>query len=204
MEKVKTDELDEEFVEEVINAVNSIYDQLPLKYIGSSTMKGTSFIKFLENIVERMNSSETSTLLSIPSEYESVIQFVAQEAIKESIERYEEEMNTLINEEGKLPMLWEEFEMMHHKYISEVKKIFFERIIGSPTQIGSFAMQLNERTSKYKEDFIERNSKELTIYNENIAKELWERHVEYRLNKNNFFKVLLNFSFFFLILFNKY
>ena len=70
MEEVKTDELDEDFIEEVMNAVKSIYSQLPPKYIGSSTMKGISFVKFLQNIVERMNSSETSTFLSIPSEYE--------------------------------------------------------------------------------------------------------------------------------------
>src|SRR6266542_5511500 len=100
MEDADTDELDEEFVEEVENAVKTIYSQLPLKYIGSSTMKGVSFVKFLQDIVERMNSSETSTLLSIPSEYESIIQFVAQEVIKESIESYEERMNILINEEG--------------------------------------------------------------------------------------------------------
>ncbi|RIA95360.1 hypothetical protein C1645_488735 [Glomus cerebriforme] len=184
MEKIKTDELDEEFVEEVENAVKSIYSQLPLKYIGSSTMKGISFIKFLQNIVDRMNSSETSTLLSIPSEYESVIQFVAQEAIKESIKKYEEKMNTLMGEKGKLPMLWEEFEKMHHECISEVNKSFFEKIIGSPTQIGNFAEQLNEKISKSKEEFVKRNSKELMFYNENIAKELWASHVEIGLNKN--------------------
>jgi hypothetical protein len=193
MEEVKTDDLDEEFVEEVEKAVKSIYSQLPLKYIGSSTMQGMSFVKFLENVVERMNSSETSTLLSIPSEYESIIQFVAQEAIKESIEKYKERMNTLINEEGKLPMLWEEFEKMHHEYISEVNKTFFAKIIGSPTQIGNFAEQLNEKTFKFKEELVERNSKELTIYNENIAKTLWAKHIEIGLNKNEnkSFKVLL-------------
>ncbi|RIA95359.1 hypothetical protein C1645_757653 [Glomus cerebriforme] len=189
MEKVKTDELDEEFVEEVENAVKSIYSQLPLKYIGSSTMKGISFIKFLQNIVDRMNSSETSTLLSIPSEYESVIQFVAQEAIKECIGRYEEKMEALMNNDGKLPMLWEEFEKMHHEYISEVNELFFEKIIGSPTQMGSFAIQLNETTSKSKEGFVERNSKELTIYNEKIAKGLWAKYIE-----NNSFKGIEKFK----------
>ncbi|CAG8568227.1 12290_t:CDS:2 [Rhizophagus irregularis] len=104
MEKINTDELDEDFVIEVESAVKSIYSQLPLKYIGSSTMRGISFVKFLENAVERMNSSETLTLLSISSEYESIIQFVAQEAIKESIDRYEKSMSTLRNEKGKLQL----------------------------------------------------------------------------------------------------
>ena len=173
-----------------IYAAKAIYSKLPLKYIGFSTMK---VLTFLQGIVGRMNGSETSTLLEIPSEHKSVIQFVAQEAIKESIRIYEERMNTLINQEGKLPMLWEEFEKMHHEYISEVNKIFFEKIIGSPTQIGSFAEQLNKETLKSKKEFVERNSKELTIYNENIAKELWKKHVEIRLNKNEnkSFKVLL-------------
>ncbi|PKY54489.1 GBP-domain-containing protein [Rhizophagus irregularis] len=184
MENVKTDDLDEEFVEEVVKAVKSIYSQLPLKYIGSSTMQGISFVKFLENIVERMNISETSILLSIPSEYEFIVQFVAQEAIKESVEKYKERMNTLINEEGKLPMLWEEFERMHHEYISEVNKIFFAKIIGRPTQISNFAVQLNKETFKFKEELMEKNSKELTIYNENIAKVLWEKYIGIGLNDN--------------------
>src|SRR2546423_969408 len=113
MEKVKTIELDEEFVDEVEKAVKSIYSQLSPKYIGSSTMRGIAFVKFLQNIVERMNSSETSTFLSIPSEYEAVIQFVAQGATKEAIGRYKERMDILMNEEGKLPILWEEFEGIH-------------------------------------------------------------------------------------------
>jgi len=85
MDEAKTGELDDDFVEEVRNTVKEIFAELPLKYMGSSVMKGTAFVKFLQNVVERMNSSKTSTLLSIPSEYDSVIQFVAQEAINESI-----------------------------------------------------------------------------------------------------------------------
>src|ERR1043166_6959027 len=112
MEGAETDELDEDFVDEVVKSVNSIYSQLPLKYIGSSTMKGMSFVKFLQDIVERMNKSETSTLLSIPSEYESVIQFVAQEVTKEAVAMYEEKMDFQIDDE-KLPMLWDEFTQIH-------------------------------------------------------------------------------------------
>src|SRR5947207_157712 len=107
MEDAETDDLDEEFVDEVEAAVKSIYSQLPLKYIGSSTMKGMPFVKFPRDIVERMNKSETSTLLSIPSEYESIIKFVAQEATKETTGIYEEKMNRLMDEEN-LPMLWDE------------------------------------------------------------------------------------------------
>src|SRR5581483_187904 len=93
MEEADTGELDEEFVDEVRNAVKSIYSQLPLKYIGSSTMKGVAFVKFLQDIVECMNKLETSTLLSIPFEYESVIEFVAQEATKEAVGIYKESMD---------------------------------------------------------------------------------------------------------------
>jgi hypothetical protein len=198
MEEATTNELDDEFVEEVVNAVKSIYSQLPLKYIGSSVMKGISFVKFLENVVERMNSSETSILLSIPHEYEIITKSVARELIKESIGRYEERMNNLINEEGKVPMLWEEFENMHHEYSSEVNKTFFEKVIGSPSQIGSYSEQLNKETSKTKEEFVKRNSKELMNYNENIAKEFWTKYVETKLNENNSFKVI-NLIFFFIL-----
>jgi hypothetical protein len=191
MEEVKNDELDEDFVNEVENAIKSIYSQLPIKYIGSSTMQGISFVKFLENTVERMNSSEVSSLLSIPSEYESVIQFVAQEAIKESIEKYKERMNALINEGGKLPILWKKFMKIHLECFSEVNITFFKKIIGSPTQISNFTEQLGKEMCKFKEELAVRNSKELTIYNENIAKELWIEYVEIGLysNENNSFKV---------------
>src|SRR3954452_17535887 len=104
MENAETDELDEEFIDDVKSAVKTIYSQLPLKYIGSSTMKGIAFVKFLQDIVERMNCSETSNLLSIPSEYESVIQFVAQEATNDAVRLYKESMSLLMDEEGKLPM----------------------------------------------------------------------------------------------------
>ncbi|CAB5373518.1 unnamed protein product [Rhizophagus irregularis] len=186
MEEAKTNELDEEFVEEVENAIKSIYSQLSLKYIGPSTMQGISFVKFLENIVERMNSSETSTLLSIPFEYEIVIQYVAQEAIKESIRKYNERTNTLINEEGKLPMLWEEFEKMHHEYISEANKTFFEKVIGSPKQIRSFVEHLHEKLFELKKLFMEINSKELLTYNENIAKKFWASYIENKTENNSF------------------
>src|SRR4051812_32304954 len=177
LEKANTEDLDDDFIEEVEDAVKAIYSRLPLKYIGSSTMKGLAFVKFLQDIVERMNSSETSTLLSIPSEYESIIQFVAQEAIKEAKEMYEDEMNDMMNQEG-IPMLWDEFDEIHNKCISEANKLFYEKIIGSPTQMEGFVEQLNERTSKFKDALAKRNSEGLTNYNENLAKEFWERYVK--------------------------
>src|ERR1051325_7764475 len=110
MENAKTEEFDEDFVDEVEMTVKAIYSQLPLKYMGSSIMKGMAFVKFLQNIVERLNSSETSTPLSIPSEYDSVTQFVMQEAIGEATRRYRMEMENLMDTEGTLPVLWKEFE----------------------------------------------------------------------------------------------
>jgi len=188
MEDAVTDDLDEDFVEEVENAVNSIYLQLPLKYIGSSTMKGTAFVKFLSDIIERMNKSETSSLLSIPSEYESIIRFVAQEAIKEATEIYQEQMDHLLSEEGKLPILWDEFTEIHNDCISEANKLFYEKLIGSPTQMEGYIDQLNEKVSKIKEEFTKRNSDELTIYNENIAKVSWEKYVKVGLTQETLFE----------------
>ncbi|CAB4414799.1 unnamed protein product [Rhizophagus irregularis] len=188
MEDADTDELDEEFVDEVENAVKSIYSQIPLKYIGSSTMKGSAFVKFLNDIVERMNKSETSSLLSIPSEYESIIQFVAQEAIKEAVGIYQEQMDHMLNEEVKLPILWDEFTEIHNNCISEANKIFFEKVIGNPTQMECFIEELSEKMSKIKEEFTKRNSDELTAYNENIAKDYWERYVKIGLNQENLFE----------------
>ncbi|CAG8518564.1 8233_t:CDS:2 [Funneliformis caledonium] len=187
LEDAETDELDEEFVDEVENTVKEIYSQLPLKYIGSSTMKGTAFVKFLQDIVERMNSSETSSLLSIPSEYESIIQYVAQEAIKEATILYQERMDVL-NEEGKLPMIWENFNEIHDASISEVNQLFFDKVIGSPTQMEGFIERLNEAINKCKEIFLKKNSEELTNRNEHIAKILWEKYVKSGLNLENLFE----------------
>src|SRR5581483_774260 len=150
METASTDDLDEIFVDEVVKTVNAIYSDLPLKYIGSSTMKGIAFVKFLENIIERMNSSETSIFLSIPFEYDSVIQFVAQDAIKEATGRYNEKMKVLMSE---LPILWDKFEEMHDECNSDIGKLYFEKIIGSPRQMGKFIEQLNEEINKHKETF---------------------------------------------------
>jgi guanylate-binding protein 1/3/4/7 len=195
MENAITDELDEDFVNEVEIAVKAIYSQLPLKFIGSSTMNGTTFVKFLQNVVKRMNNSETSTLLSIPSEYESVIQFFAQEAVNETVRKYKERMDIMTNEKGKLPILWEEFEGMHNECILEINKSFFEKIIGSPMR---FAKQLNEELSKIKEEFMETNSKKLTIHNEKIAKESWARNVEIGLTREKIssFKVVSKYELF--------
>ena len=98
-------------------------------------------------------------------------------------------MSSLTNEGGKLPMLWNEFEDMHIIYISEIDKSFFEKIIGSPSQIGSFVDQLHEKLFECKEEFQNRNSEELMNYNKRIANELWEKHVKSRLNDKNLFKV---------------
>jgi hypothetical protein len=202
MEEADTDVLDDEFVDEVENAVKSIYSQLPLKYIGSSTMKGSAFVKFLNDIVERMNKSETSALLSIPSEYESIIQFVAQEAIKEAIGIYYEQMDRLLSEEGKLPILWDEFTEIHNGCVAEANKLFYEKIIGSPSQMEDFTEQLNEKISKFKEEFTKRNSEELIAYNENIAKDYWERFVKVGLTQETLFEVCLKFFKFSVTFFN--
>ena len=176
-EGTKIYELEEDFNDEVDKTVKAIYSHLPLKHIASSTMKGIAFVKFLQNIVERLNGSETSTLISVPSEYDSVIQLVAKEAIDKAIKRYREEMGNLMNREGALPMLWKEFEGMHDQCTSEINKSFFETIIGSPTEIGNYAKQLSEEISRFKEGFAERNSEELKNYNECIANNLWKRLV---------------------------
>src|SRR5581483_7656271 len=148
METASTDDLDEIFVDEVVKTVNAIYSDLPLKYIGSSTMKGIAFVKFLENIIERMNSSETSTFLSITIEYDSVIQFVEKKAIKEAMGRYNEKMKVFMSD---LPILWDKFEEMHDECNAYINKLYFEKIIGSPKQMGRFIEQLKEETIRRKE-----------------------------------------------------
>jgi len=87
-------------------------------------------------------------------------------------------MGSLINEKGKLPV-----PSIHRKYVEEIEKSFFEKIIGNPTQIGSFAEQLHDRIAEYREGFKKRNSEELINYHERIAKELWEKHVKVGLMK---------------------
>jgi hypothetical protein len=136
-----------------------------------------------------MNKSERSTLLSIPSEYESIIRYVAQEAIKEAIGIYQEQMDSLLSEEGKLPMLWDKFTEIHNDCISEANKLYYEKIIGSPAQMEGYTEQLNESISKVKEEFSKRNSDELMAFNETIAKKYWERLVKIGLTQEALFEV---------------
>jgi hypothetical protein len=69
----------------------------------------------------------------------------------------------------KLSMLWDEFDEVHIKCISEINKLFLKIFFGKPVQIRSFAEQLHEKVYEYKKEFIKKNSKELITYNENIA-----------------------------------
>ena len=57
-----------------------------------------------------------------------------------------------------------------------------------------FVEQLKERTSKFKETLSKKNSEGLINYNENLAKELWDRYVKIGLTQENLFEVWFKIS----------
>ncbi|RGB27241.1 hypothetical protein C1646_769375 [Rhizophagus diaphanus] len=138
----------------VIERIFNDFDvySLPLPGCKKKTITHMEEVKNDKLDEDFVNEFRSSFLLSIPSKYESVIQFVAQEAIKESIEKYKERMNALINEGGKLPILWKKFKKIHLECFSEVNITFFKNIIGSPTQISNFTEQLGKEMCKFKEE----------------------------------------------------
>ncbi|CAG8438151.1 4835_t:CDS:2 [Funneliformis caledonium] len=58
LDKLSTEELEPEFVTEVSRVVKSILSTSPPKYIGSSLMTGLSFMKFLQECVEKLNDTK--------------------------------------------------------------------------------------------------------------------------------------------------
>ncbi|CAG8550491.1 15343_t:CDS:2 [Acaulospora morrowiae] len=186
MENVATENLDEEFVNIVVTVVRSIYSNLNPKYIGSSTMTGMSFGKFLVDCVEKMNDPENSEQLSIPSEYETVIQYMSHKATDKCMEIYESGMNEEIKD--RVPILWDEFDDIHNNYYNKAQEEFHDMVIGSSQQVIDFIDGFNAQIQKVKEKYVKTNSEALYAYNHELAENLWKTHIKCRLNKENLFK----------------
>ncbi|CAI2163621.1 20366_t:CDS:2 [Funneliformis geosporum] len=203
LDKVSTSDLQPEFVVEVTSSVNKILSTSVPKYIGSSTMSGVSFTKFLQECVSKLNdTSESSNFhLSIPDEYESIIEYVAQKAIDECVKMYVTSMKCILRS-GKDNNLdddfenvqhvevfnWTDFHEVHLNVFNQVETEFFKRIIGDETQIKNFESDLNNKIKKEFEIFHKINSESLYEYNLELAKGLWDRNVKVGLDKDNIFE----------------
>ncbi|GET00172.1 guanylate-binding protein [Rhizophagus clarus] len=195
LDKLPTAKLQPEFVTEVTRAVNNVLSTSAPKYIGSCTMTGLSLTKFLQDCVEKLN--DTSNIqLSIPSEYDSVVEYVAQRSIKECVQMYTSYMNKKLNKdkEGDDNNLyvdvfnWKVFNEIHLEIFNQVEKEFFKRIIGDSIQIRQYENELNNSINEQFEKFRKSNSEALYEYNMELAKKLWENNVKVRLSADNFFK----------------
>ncbi|CAG8529308.1 16527_t:CDS:2 [Acaulospora colombiana] len=176
MDKVKTEELNKEFVSEVIHSVNGILASVEPKYIGASSMSGVMFSEFLVGCVGELNDPENKVKLSIPDEYDSVVKYVAQKSIKGCKKIYastmEREIDTL-----KMPIQWSEFSSIHSEAFNESETEFSKSIIGSGPQIVKFQLELQEGIEELRESFYKKNSEALYNYNNQLAENLWELHV---------------------------
>ncbi|CAG8517016.1 4553_t:CDS:2 [Rhizophagus irregularis] len=195
LDKLPTASLQPEFVTEVTHAVNNVLSTSTPKYIGSCTMTGVSFTKFLQDCVEKLN--DTSIMqLSIPSEYDSVVEYVAQRSIKECVQMYTLNMNKKLNKDKERSddslhvdvFNWKAFNEIHMEIFSQVEKEFFKRIIGDSIQIRQYENELNNSINEQFEKFRKSNSEALYEYNMELAKKLWENNVKVRLSAENFFK----------------
>jgi len=182
LDKLPTSKLQPEFVTEVTRVVKSIISTSAPKYIGPSMMSGMSFTKFLQDCVEKLNDTSISQL-SIPSEYESVIDYIAQRSIEYCIQMYTSEMNLNLHpsddddddydddEDGEINVFnWEDFNEFHLKVFGQVEEEFFKKIIGNETQIKEYENKLNKLINKQFEEFRKSNSEALYEYNMQLAK----------------------------------
>ncbi|RIA89264.1 guanylate-binding protein [Glomus cerebriforme] len=195
LDKLSTSNLQSEFVTRVTRAVNNILSTSTPKYIESCTMSGLSFTKFLQDCVEKLNDT-SNFQLSIPSEYESVIEYIAQRTIRDCIQIYTSNMKLKLdsdigsNDDTIHVNLynWELFNDIHLEIFTHVEKEFFQRIIGNETQIREYENELNKLIKEQFEGFHKSNSEALYEYNMKLARKLWNDNVKVRLSSDNFFQ----------------
>ena len=84
LENETPENLQENFVKQATHVVTESFRKLIPKYIGDLEMSGLAFTTILKSCVNKMNDPE-NIRLSIPSEYETVIQYVAQRAIHDNV-----------------------------------------------------------------------------------------------------------------------
>ncbi|CAG8434120.1 10038_t:CDS:2 [Funneliformis mosseae] len=198
LDKVSTSDLQSEFVEEATISINKILSTSAPKYIGSSTMSGVPFTKFLQECVNKLNdTSETSNFhLSIPDEYESIIEYIAHKTIDHCVQMYVTSMKFLLrsgndNDENVQHVEvfnWTDFHEIHLNVFNQVETEFFKRIIGDEIQIKNYERDLNKLIGREFEEFRRINSESLYELNIELAKELWDRNVKVGLDKDNRFE----------------
>ena len=175
MQAVSTHDLDEEFVEETIESVNQIYRKLEPKYIGHLKMNGLSFAKFLTDCVEKMNDPENNAHLSIPNEYETVTQYVAQNMRDKCLGLYRQALEKLAET---VPMPWNEFVAIHQTIFDTIMKEYVGGLVGTLKQIQGFKDKFQCEVEEAKKPFHDKNSKELYALSIGQAKTLWNQLVE--------------------------
>ena len=181
MQLIDTDSLEEEFVEETTASVRDIFRRLEPKYIGYLKMNGLAFTDFLVQCVAKMNDTDH---LSIPDEYESVIQHVAYKMKGRCLRQYQEDMTDLANS---TPMPWEEFTAKQQAIFDDVIKEYVGSLIGSLKQINEFKETFQQEIDNVKRPYYEKNSKELYDLNLGKANMLWSQLVEPGLNIDRLF-----------------
>ncbi|CAG8539700.1 1068_t:CDS:2 [Dentiscutata heterogama] len=193
MDKVSTSEFDQDFIVDVIAAVNGIFNNLQPKYIGAFPMSGVSFAKFLQECVRSLNDPENRIQISVPDEYESVVEYVAQKSMQHCNKMYQRLMESEILQH-QLPVLWKDFNEMHDRAFNEVKTEFFNRVLGSASQICEFQQEFHKMIEKNRLMFHERNSTVLYQHNRDLGVELWKTYVKHGLTFESIFKTQEDFE----------
>ncbi|RIB01642.1 guanylate-binding protein [Gigaspora rosea] len=193
MDKASTPEFHQDFKVDVIAAVNGILNNLQPKYIGASPMSGVSFAKFLKECVRSLNDPVNHIQISVPDEYRSVVEYVAQKSMQHSNEMYQRFMESEI-QQYKLPMPWKDFNEMHDRAFNEVKNEFFNRILGSASQICESQQEFYKMIEKDRLSFHEKNSTALYLYNLDLGGKLWKTYVEYGLTFESLFTTQEDFE----------
>ncbi|CAG8682513.1 14977_t:CDS:2 [Gigaspora margarita] len=193
MDKASTSEFHQDFKVDVIAAVNGILNNLQPKYIGASPMSGVSFAQFLKECVNSLNDPKNHIQISVPDEYKSVVEYVAQKSMQHSNEMYQTLMESEIKQ-YQLPIPWKDFNEMHDRAFSEVKTEFFNRILGSSSQIREFQQEFYKMIEKDRLSFHEENSTALYKHNLDLGGKLWKTYVEHGLTFESIFTTQEDFE----------
>jgi hypothetical protein len=191
MQLVDTDSLESEFVQEATTCVMDIYRMLEPKYIGFYKMNGIAFSKFLVECIDKMNDVENNAHLSIPDEYEAVAYHVAQKVRDRCLELYRQAMEKLSE---LTPMSWEDFTTRHQAVFDNVIKEYVGSLIGTLEQIDRFKEKFRHEIDFAKQQYCERNSKELKRVNMEKARALWTRLIEPGLTVGRLFVRTVNIT----------
>jgi hypothetical protein len=149
-------------------------------------MDGMMFSHFLRVSVAQLNDPANTCTISVPSEYDAVVRFVATKVINQSKKKYESSLKKKL-QRNQFPISWEAFDGMHADAFAAALEHLMTKLIGSAQKIKEFENEFCVKVEETKRNYRETNETALRIFHENLARRYWEMFVVVGLQNGNFF-----------------